>query len=236
MGAGPIILSVFLGIETIWGLAFLKMACNSLLILVNFCVSGEAVLWYYNKQETFCYPLKLMICKHFGSVIGGSFIIAFFTFFDFIFDFLKPDESSDPNSCYSKFFNCLCSHSIFDLVRTDALAYINLTGNPYCNSARYCEYLCKRSLILDNSQSSSRVYRLCAHFLLCGIMVLFALYVKGVISTYALIIIVINTIFVSTMFISLHSDASEAISIIFLVDEELSKRKSIGNGEISKDR
>ena len=61
-------------------------------------------------------------------------------------------------------------------------------------------------------------------------MVLFALYVKGVISTYAIIIIVINTIFVSTLFISLHSDASEAILIIFLVDEELTKRKNKGYG------
>ena len=171
-----------------------------------------------------------MICKHLGSVIGGSFIIAFFTFFDFIFDFFKPDPNSDINSCYPKCYNFVCSHSIFDLVRTDALAYINLTGNPYCNSARYCEYLCKRSAILDNSQSSSRIYRLCAHFLICGIMVLFALYVKGVISTYAIIIIVINTIFVSTLFISLHSDASEAILIIFLVDEELTKRKNKGYG------
>jgi hypothetical protein len=61
---------------------------------------------------------------------------------------------------------------------------------------------------MDNSQSTSRVYRLCAHFLLGGIMIIFAMYVKGVISSYALIIIVINTIFISTLFISLHADAT----------------------------
>lgn len=49
-------------------------------------------------------------------------------------------------------------------------------------------------------------------------MVIFAMYIKGVISSYALIIIIINTIFVSTLFISLHADATEAISIIFLAD------------------
>ena len=62
------------------------------------------------------------------------------------------------------------------------------------------------------------MYRLCAHFLLCGIMLIFAMYVKGVISTYALIIIAIDTIFVSTLFISVHADATEAISMIFLAD------------------
>ncbi len=29
-----------------------------------------------------------------------------------------------------------------DLVRSDAYAYIALNGNPFCNSAKYCEYLC----------------------------------------------------------------------------------------------
>lgn len=49
-------------------------------------------------------------------------------------------------------------------------------------------------------------------------MLIFAMYVKGVISTYALIIIAVDTIFVSTLFISVHADATEAISMIFLAD------------------
>lgn len=50
------------------------------------------------------------------------------------------------------------------------------------------------------------------------------MYVKGVISIYALILIIVNTIFVSTFFISIHADATEAIQIIFLADEELTRR------------
>jgi hypothetical protein len=57
-------------------------------------------------------------------------------------------------------------------------------------------------------------------------MVIFAMYIKGVISSYALIIIIVNSIFVCTMFISLHADATEAISIIFLVEEELTRRQN----------
>jgi hypothetical protein len=57
-------------------------------------------------------------------------------------------------------------------------------------------------------------------------MVIFAMYIKGVISSYALVIIIVNSIFVCTMFISLHADATEAISIIFLVEEELTRRQN----------
>jgi len=36
-------------IETLWGLSFLRDACNFLYILVNFCVSGCAIQWYFKK-------------------------------------------------------------------------------------------------------------------------------------------------------------------------------------------
>ena len=98
------------------------------------------------------------------------------------------------------------------------MAYINLTGNPFCNSSRYCEYLCGRSIIMDSSQSTSRAYRLYAHFLIVGIMAVIALYIKGVISIYALLIIMIQSIFIATLLISVHADAAEAIQIVFLAD------------------
>ncbi len=47
--------------------------------------------------------------------------------------------------------------SFFSLVRTDAMAYINLTGLSYCNSARYCDFLCSSSPLFEGSQSASRV-------------------------------------------------------------------------------
>lgn len=150
----------------------------------------------------------------------------FFSFFDFVFDFLKPSSAADSNGCYYRFYNCccICCVTLFDLVRSDAMAFINLTGNPFCNSARYCEYLCDRSTIMDYSQSTSRAYRICAHFLLAGIMGIFALYVKGNISIYALVIVMVQTIFIATLLISIHADAAEAIQIVFLSDEEFSRR------------
>jgi hypothetical protein len=29
----------------------------------------------------------------------------------------------------------------FNLIRAEALAYINIVNYPFCNAARYCEYL-----------------------------------------------------------------------------------------------
>lgn len=145
----------------------------------------------------------------------------FFSVEDFIFDFIKPDENANPDGCYTKCYGCACKLCIglFDLVRSDAMAFMSLTGNPFCNSSRYCEYLCDRSIIMDYSQSTSRAYRICAHFLILGIMAIFALYVKGSISIFALLVIMIQTLFISTLFISIHADAAEAIQIIFLADE-----------------
>jgi hypothetical protein len=110
------------------------------------------------------------------------------------------------------------------LAREDAIVYINLAANPYCNASRYCEYLCGSSYITEYTQSISRIYRISAHFLLIGIMIIFSLYVKGTISINALFIIVLITMFISTLFISFHADIAESIQIIFLADEELVKR------------
>lgn len=104
------------------------------------------------------------------------------------------------------------------------MAYINLTGNAYCNSARYCEYLCDKSVLTNYSQSSSRIYRLCAHFLIVGVVTIIALYSKGTISIYAIALIIIETLCVSTFFISYHPDAAEAVEIIYLLEQEFIAR------------
>jgi hypothetical protein len=157
-------------------------------------VSGQAVNWYFEQEELgLFYQFKLLLGKHFGSVVGGSFMTGFFSIGDFIFDFLKPDENANPDSCYNSCYQCACKpcFSIYDLVRSDAMAFINMTGNPFMNSARYCEFLCDRSIIMDYSQSTSRAYRICAHFLITALMSIFALYANGEISIYALLVVMV---------------------------------------------
>ena len=76
--------------------------------------------------------MKSLICKHFGSVVGGSLLSGFFYIPDLIV-----------NLCCSDVDCCLCN--CFDILRGDSYPYIYLTGSSYCNAARQCQYLCERS-------------------------------------------------------------------------------------------
>lgn len=135
---------------------------------------------------------------------------AFFTVGDYIFDLFKPsvEKSNDSSykTCYSKVSKPF--KKLFDLVRSDAMSYIYTTGNPYCNSARYCEYLSNNSAAFEDNQSSSRVYRLSAHMFIGGVASLICLYLKGAIVPTAVLIIFFSSFFISTFFISLHADAA----------------------------
>ena len=154
----------------------------------------------------------------------------FFGALDAIFDFLRPDEGH----CFKFYVSC-CTRvnfifkDLFDFVRSDALAYVNLAGNPYCNSSRFCEMLCYKSKTTEYSQSTSRVYRLSAHFLIMGIVGVIALYMNGKISIYAELLILIITVFISTLFISYHADSAEAIQITLLTIEGLYHHNHLGH-------
>lgn len=151
----------------------------------------------------------------------------FFTVGDYIFDLIKPRVTQSKDDCYKKCHGKLCSpcKKVFDLVRSDAMAYINITGNPYCNSARYCEYLSDNSGCLDDSQSASRIYRLGAHMLIAGIVGIISLYIKGMIVPTAILVMLFASLFISTFFISIHADAAEALCISFIDNEECERRR-----------
>jgi len=50
VGFGSNFLQILILIELIWGMTFLKEACKSYNITVNFIVSGQAAHWYFAKQ------------------------------------------------------------------------------------------------------------------------------------------------------------------------------------------
>jgi hypothetical protein len=70
---------------------------------------------------------------------------AFFSVLDFIFDILIPDRFEKSDNFCGKC--CAGFAGFFDLVRSDALAFVYLTGQAYCNSARYCDYIVHKSKI-----------------------------------------------------------------------------------------
>ena len=113
---------------------------------------------------------------------------------------------------------------MWDLVRSDAMALVALTGDSYCNSARYCEYLCSKTPLTEYSQSVNRIYSLSAHFCIVGLTTIFARYFTENSSIFALVLIMIGALTVSTFFISLHADAAEALQIVYLMDQEFNSR------------
>ena len=97
-------------------------------------ISGIADEWYFHKMHLFCYPLKRLFTKNFGSVVGGSLLSGLFYIPSLLVSFLAPQIDST-----------VCN--FFDLPRSDVYAYIYLTGNSYCPSSRQAQYLCLRSRI-----------------------------------------------------------------------------------------
>lgn len=95
-------------------------------------MSGIACEWYFHKLGMLCYPLRRLVCKNIGSVIGGSLLTGFFYLPALVISFLAPDMDC-----------AVCN--LFDLARSDVYSYIYLTGNSYCPSSRQTQYLCRRS-------------------------------------------------------------------------------------------
>jgi len=70
--SNPGFLGILNIIEFIWGFQFLRDA-------FNFCVSGRATDWYWsNEQVRWHTPFWRLLCRHWGSVVGGSFLNGFF--------------------------------------------------------------------------------------------------------------------------------------------------------------
>ena len=94
-------------------------------------MSGNAIDWYFRIKPNCCISCKAWICKHVGSVAGGSFLGAFFYIPGLII-----------NICCNG-MDCCC----LDFPRPDAYPYLYMTGASYCPSVRQSQYLCSRSKI-----------------------------------------------------------------------------------------
>lgn len=197
-------------------------------ISVTFCVSGAASDWYWMRpQKTGCYnPYQRFLCKHWGSVVGGSFLNAFFEIPTLLIELIV----CHPQTCCSKlgtvcYNTCSCCTCFFDLVRTDAYAYINMTGIPFCNAARQCKKVNERCPSFIGSHSPMKHYRFAAHVLCVSavfLMTWFILRRRVWFSNFWHYVILIVVIYmIVTWFIDIHASASEGIQTSYLVEREL---------------
>lgn len=91
-----------------------------------------------------------------GSIFAAAFINSFMLFPAAIYDTIR-------NCGDGKFTQPNCMSKIMDMVRSDALTLVALTGTPYCNAANYCDYFWYESMTTEKTSCSLRVYKLAAH-------------------------------------------------------------------------
>ena len=95
---------------------------------------------------------------------------------------------------------------------------------PYCNSARYCEFLSANSSFYDFSQTTNRIFRLNQHMIPIVLTLIIAILTidgSGK-SPYALVCVVAISFFIVTYFLAYHGDTAEGILIAAFLDEGLS--------------
>lgn len=110
-------------------------------------------------------------------------------------------------------------------MRTDAYAYINLSGVPYCNAARQCEALCQYSEVFRSSQSCIRLYRIAAHIFLVAIVAVICYFILAARSSYTnwyiLALVIFGAYCVVTYFIDILADAAEGLMVCYLSEQNL---------------
>lgn len=113
-----------------------------------------------------------------------------------------------------------CCNGLFGLSRTDAYAYINLAGIPYCNAARNCECLCSESRIIYGRQSPLRYYRVYSHIFLVGLTTLISILMMkhrtNDVSVWGILVIAFLSFCVVGYFTNIHTDGAEGLAVCFL--------------------
>ena len=163
--------------------------------------------------------LKLLFTKHLGSVVGGAFVNGFFFIPQVITDLARSCQNSK-----QKTNNCLIN--AIDLARADALSFIILSGLPYCNASKYCEYLWNESMISDQTQSSIHIYKIAAHMLIATIGSIIGLFLRSQLDPYLLAFTLMIGLFITTFFIEFNAVCSETLQLLYIMEEEFYKRKA----------
>ena len=196
--------------------------------LVNFCVSGRATDWYWNNHEAKWHtPIMRLVTRHWGSVVGGSFINGFFEVPTLIVELFTCHAHTCCHkigqTCDNKGFLDIC----FGLVRTDAYSYITLSSLPFCNSARECHRICLNSDSFVGSYNPMKHYNFVASVFLTALGYLLGhIYVNRRLSSFTWwhnVVLVIIVYVVICWFVKITSDAAEGISTSFFAEHYLAK-------------
>ena len=177
--------------------------------MIHYCYQAEG--------SAFCFALRLAF-KHLGSIFAAAFINSFFLVPSTIYDSFR-------NCGDAKFQKVNCCNSLFDIVRNDAISMVILTGTPYCNAAKYCEYFWYESMTTEKTSSSLRIYKIAAHVLITVLSTIAGLFYLGLIEGSIVYFDLIGGMVISTFFISLPIDVTDTLRLLYLMEEEGYKRR-----------
>lgn len=179
--------------------------------------------WYWTKKANSWYsPLKRLLTKNWGSLAAGSFVNGFFELPTLVVELFTCHKDTCCNKvgdyCDSK---CFCLDYLFNLVRTDTYTYINLSGIPYCNSARSCANVCQFSNEFVGKYNPLKHYRFVVHVLIVTISSLLG-YIFTYIRVYHvtfwhIFCIIVFSYAVGSWLLGLGIDPAESISTNFFV-------------------
>jgi hypothetical protein len=105
------------------------------------------------------------------------------------------------------------------------MAYVIMTGTPYCNSAKYCDYFWYESMTTEKTQSSLRVYKIAAHAFVTLSATIAGLFYLGVIEGSIVYFNLIGGMVLATFFIELPIDVTDTLRLLYLMEEEAYKRR-----------
>ena len=170
----------------------------------SFCISSHTVNFYFklpNDCASVVYTFRLLFGKHLGSVVGGAFVNGLFFLPQAVLDLVRSCRNSKIKTNFC-FFNAI------DLARADAMSLIIISGTPYCNASKYCEYLWNESMTTDQTQSSIRVFKLAGHVFIANVGSLIGLLLRGDMDPYLLAFTQVVGLFISTFFIEFNAVSS----------------------------
>ena len=102
---------------------------------------------------------------------------------------------------------------------------MNMSGIPFCNSARVCKNLCESSNHFIGYHSPMKHYRFIAHVFCVSVVFLMSWFIlKARLWNYgfwhfALIFVVIEIVL--TWFINIHTDSAEGLQTSYLAEKQL---------------
>lgn len=112
-----------------------------------------------------------------------------------------------------------CIKDLFNLIRGEVLYYIAMVNIPYCNAARYCEFLRNNSSFYYYSEITDRLFRINVHIVPVFIIMVIGIILMGPnVTSYAIMIITVLVYFIVTFFLSYHLSKADALLIATYTD------------------